>query len=292
MREKKRDPFHHRMVPQIIRTLQDSSAYLVRGAMPTSFVDKAHALATGFPEKAWHRIHSRTDEDVHRVVAMVADQHATEMKMHGEYECISQDTETIELAQKFASLIAVAARACNKDWSPVTEVDFIRVKAWALGQRAHMDSFHNGWGFVLCLADGSSITHLKNYTCFDFPENLHNTPRNWKNLPTVTWQWSRGDVLVFKTNRIHEGPPNPSACNRYVLFGSTDITDSTGVATFSDSSTIFEDIFFGVISTHTHTGQAPPTHTIPRVNAILLLACMRCVHRPPTPQRWTHSETT
>jgi hypothetical protein len=247
------------MAAFICRQLPDGSAFLVRNAVPAQFADKAHTAATQFPESAWQGIHSRTSTDVHRVVALVGPEHTAELVAQAESESISTDATAHAIGLKFQKYVAeiTQMRGLPK-WPPLVEVEFLRVQPDAKGQLEHMDTFYNAWGFVLCLADGDALTQLKNYTHYDYPANITRTPRNWASMPVTSWKWKRGDMLVFKSNRIHAGPPNPSETNRYVLFGSTAIRDAPSPQ-FSDSYTITEKYFFGV-QTHLHTPTT--THTV------------------------------
>jgi hypothetical protein len=111
-----------------------------------------------------------------------------------------------------------------------------------------MDTFYCSWAFVMCLEDGSPPPILLDYRYCDYPDNVKdgNVPKRWKKLPHMKWEWKKGDIMVFKTNHLHKGPPNIGPNHRYILFGSTAITGGPP-NTFTDTSVIFEHIFFGVL---------------------------------------------
>jgi hypothetical protein len=234
------------MPARVVRRLGDDSAFLVRGAASAEFPRRALAVAQALPGSAWAPIHSRTGTDVHRVVTMVGAGQRQQLQDAGEDTSITTDAASLEVAASFAGFAEIAARACGILREPVIEVEFVRVLAGGGGQHPHMDTYFCAWAFVMCLHDGAPPTNLKDYVYHDYPANMQagKVVRGWERMGTQAWDWKRGDVMVFKANRIHGGPANPGLLDRHIIFGSSAVKGAVNM--YSDSSVIYETTFFGV----------------------------------------------
>jgi hypothetical protein len=259
-----------RMIPWVVRRLPDASAFLVRDAVPKVFLREALLTAQALPSGAWLPIHSKTGEDVHRVVLMASDAHAGQLEDEGEEASITTDSASIAAGCAFRGYAAKAAAACGLPVDPVVEVEFVRVLSRALGQHEHMDTYYQAWGYVLCLHDDVPPTNLLRYTYHGFPKNMEpgNVRRGWGDIPTEGWAWRQGDILVMRLNRIHNGPANPGDIDRYIIFGSSAITGVPGV--YSDTSVIFQDTFFGVDLSPNHSRHTCYAHSLSVSMAIYL----------------------
>ena len=235
------------MPPWLCKSLPDGSAHLVRDGAPLAFVGEALACARAVQKRDWHPIHSKTNKDVFRLVTMSGAAHTRALEEEGEEKCISRNEEANALAKNFKIYAEAALNQAGVFGKPVTGVEYLKTLAGGLGQNPHLESFFGAWALALCLQDGSAPTVLRNYHYHDWPLNMDdgNCPKGWDNLEPVVWAWKAGDFMIWKANRIHNGPPNPGPDDRFLLFGSTAFYNAP-CETFTDSIVVFENIFYGV----------------------------------------------
>lgn len=255
------------MGPWVKKRLPDGSALLIGGAATPEFVRQALAAAQSLGEKDWHLIHSKTSKDVHRVVTVSAARHTAALKKLRQSHIITRNANIVALSKTFIAFAEAAAKVAGivGKGGIVSEVELVRVLAHALGQYPHMDSFFGAWVYILCLHDGAPPTHLKKYCYHDWPMNMRTgkAPRDWDKLGSEDpWAWKAGDILMFKSNRIHGGPPNLGNDNRYIFFGSS-LFYNAPVETYSDTVVVTEPVFYGVgpstpTAHHQHVHHLPP----------------------------------
>lgn len=150
-------------------------------------------------------------------------------------KCARFQEQAEQFYTEFNLDVQEAAKLGGIDFSSLGELELVRSKAMSLGQEWHMDTKQGRWN-VSAPFEGElghiPITVLAAYVAgyYDYPANLTeaaNIPAKWDVLEQLDLKWKLGDILFFRTNYIHKGPPNKHPTPRGIIFGSEDRAHAT-----------------------------------------------------------------
>jgi hypothetical protein len=178
-------------------------------------------------------------------------------------ECREHDSETLPhlltrnvdaafkkrarvLSGAFEKGIRNAAKIANISWRGACNGEFIRSVPGTVGQEWHLDMMEGNYGAASPIAgDGGYIAMTLLAKCkqgyVDFPANLEPgaIPKNWARLQPYDVEWQLGDILIFRLNQIHRGPPNNTKLNRDIFF----MAEKSVNNIHSNSSVITNEVF-------------------------------------------------
>jgi hypothetical protein len=219
------------------------------------FMDKNEDKLAGIHSKkatafASHKKGSKEGWDVSRVLLYLSDAHKVDMESHGENVPAYMKSKKFvakatQLANEFREGIKKGARQVGIKFGTVDAVEGIVSEIDGKGQDKHMDSLKCFWNATSHAPNPGNIpvpatilTHCPN-GYVNYPKNMESIPVNWEELREFSVLWNPGDILFFKSNVPHRGPPNPGQHKRYVLFAAA----SSGPGDFSDSQVILNKNF-------------------------------------------------
>lgn len=250
-------------------------AHLVRGVYPKQDI----ALANKHLKNSEHHfrgIHSKEGGRKGWTVAnmlLYADRHY-------ETECRENDSISLHslldskvdqgfkersryLAHTFKQAIHRAKRIANIKWRRTSNVEAIRSIAGNSGQDDHMDMLEGNWVAVTPLAGQTgnipmTLLAIYNNGYVDYPANLEEgvIPRCWNKMSFHALTWELGDILFFRTNHIHKGPPNFTLCDRDVMFAAEASLNNS----HTNSAVYKNEPFNHVRTTHIQTQKHIHTH--------------------------------
>jgi hypothetical protein len=230
--------------------------YLARGCIRRTTLDLLFRLANKW-DSCFRGIHGKEKKGeegwtISNLLVYATEAHKIERGIHEAGKDVLMQNKDFQREanicyEAFLVDVRVGARQAGIPFTGLAEMELVQSMSEAEGQEWHMDMLKGSWaltapymGNPLAVPITGLATYPTGYT--DYPDNLRqeaNIPRDWRAFEQVDLKWNIGDLLFFRTNYIHKGPPNPSLYSRGVVFGNLISTHNT----YTDEKVIMNAYF-------------------------------------------------
>ena len=190
---------------------------LTRGVVPADLREKAQRVAYDH-KTVWGPM-----VGAFRSILYATREHTQDIRAHGEAACLLPFRGAAkDVYRGFSECVLASATEVGIPFGSIAEMELIRTPSKSTGQARHMDTICGVWAAVSPLGSTAPApTLVMDYPYMDWPALLDAASPlhgSWESFPELALRWSLGDILFFRTNRLHAGPPNTTDQDRVILF--------------------------------------------------------------------------